>query len=86
MDKSQVINSIIDILLTNGMVKKDVVLTDNTSLPNECGIDSIKTIELVIHIEDKYGFQFDDEDLSLVGFETASSIADIVLNRLKPTE
>ncbi len=49
-------------------------IQDDTDLISDLGFDSVKLIQLVVDIENKFGFEFQDEDLS---FEILSKYSDL---------
>lgn len=49
-------------------------VTENSSLKNDLGIDSIETMMIAILIEDDYGFKFEDS----LEFETVGDICDYI--------
>ena len=81
MGKHLIVNDIMNILSSINLINKEIAIDENTSLYNECNINSIDIIEVIVQIEEKYNFEFNDSELSLKDFETISSIADIVLAR-----
>lgn len=83
MDKNDIINSILDVIKSKRLIKRKVEINENTSLFSECGIDSVDVIELIVYIEDKFNFEFEDTDLILDDLDTVSNIANIIFNRLE---
>lgn len=47
------------------------------------GIDSLRIIELVVHIEEKFGFEFEMDKLTYETLRTVSSISEYVHQRVK---
>ncbi|MDR2045198.1 MAG: phosphopantetheine-binding protein [Clostridium sp.] len=86
MDKQHLVNCIFEIIKSNGLIKNDVEINENTSLYNECGINSIDIIDLIVCIEEKFNFEFNNTNLVLKDFESVSRIADIVLVQLPSAE
>lgn len=82
MEKQEIIESIISILEEINLIDSDTTIDENTSLYNEYGINSIEIIDLIVHIEEKYDFEFNNSNLSLGDFETISKIADIIHKQL----
>lgn len=58
---------------------KFVKLTDNLI---DGGLDSITTIELIVKIEERFGFEFYDEDLLMSNFATLRAMIDYIAKRL----
>ena len=52
-------------------------LDDDTNL-SVYGLDSLKRVELVIILEDKFGINFHDSDLTQSNFETINSIGKLL--------
>ena len=44
------------------------------------GLDSLKAIELVVMVEDKYGIMIDDDDLLVENFSTVDKIEKLILS------
>ena len=63
--------------------KPDLRLEPNTHLVNEAGIDSPRMIDIVLEIEDRFGFVVDDELIQKV--RTFGDLVTMV-NRLTPGE
>lgn len=82
MDKSQLIGVIFDIIEKNSILSGGNVIDENTSLYDECGLDSVGVIDLVVCIEEQFNFEFNDTDLELSNFKTVSNIADLVKTKL----
>lgn len=53
----------------------DTLLTD-------IGIDSLKSIDLVLVLENHYGFEFDDEKLSYQTLRNINSISEYIVTRI----
>lgn len=56
---------------------------DFNTLLTDIGIDSIKSFELVLAIEEHYGFEFEDESLSYQTLRNINSISEYVIDRIK---
>ena len=84
--KNSVIKCIFEVLyeLKNADTTKiDTCFTVNTSLYKDCKINSIQIIVLIMKIEEKFGFNFLDNELKMERFETVDSIADAVINHIQ---
>lgn len=46
------------------------------------GMNSISAIELVVEVEDKYDFEFNDEDLLVDNFKTIERLANYIEKRI----
>lgn len=70
---------IIEILIT--IIDMDVSIlnriTDNTKL-STLGLDSLKAIQLVVILEEKYQVEFNDNNLLLDNLDTISKIKDLL--------
>lgn len=77
MDIKVIRKDIHDIVMQNNIISQDTDLQNDTLL-NECGLDSVGIVELIILIEEKYNFEFSSNDLNLKDFETVNSISLLV--------
>jgi acyl carrier protein len=57
-------------------------LDENESLLEKGIIDSVKMIELISFLEEKYGIKVDDDDLYPENFDTIAAIENYVKNKL----
>ena len=73
-------NTVLDLILEN--LDEKVEITYDIPLSN-VGIDSVKIIQLVIALEEKFDFEFEDEMLSYQTLRNINSISDYVFKRLK---
>jgi len=64
----------------NGIIDQQGINSE-TDLFEECGLDSLKLIDLIVCIEEKYDFEFLDEDLPFENFTTITNIARIIKKR-----
>ncbi|MBG9941114.1 hypothetical protein ABD77_03115 [Brevibacillus formosus] len=48
----------------------------------EIGLDSLKTMELIIQLETGFHFNFEDEELLISNFSTVNRIAELIDNKL----
>jgi Acyl carrier protein len=55
---------------------------EGKNLGTELGINSVDALEILIRIEDVFGIQIDDEDLSAELFESLDILIDYVLKKL----
>lgn len=49
----------------------------------DIGIDSLKTVQLIIDIEDSFGIRFKDSDLDSEKLQTVGSLIELVKKNLK---
>lgn len=68
-------NTVLDLILEN--LDEKVEITYDIPLSN-VGIDSVKIIQLVIALEEKFDFEFEDEMLSYQTLRNINSISDYV--------
>ncbi len=47
----------------------------------EAGFDSMNIINYILMVEERFGFEFDDDDLIIDNFRTIEKIADYVLSK-----
>lgn len=52
-------------------------ITEDSSLKNDLGIDSIEMMMIALVIEDEYGFRFDDS----ISFDTVGKLCDFIYSR-----
>ena len=57
-------------------------LTDDLPLAGNI-LDSMAVTNLVLALEEHFGFSFDDADLSVEAFETANSLAELVKTKIE---
>jgi len=82
MEKSLLIETILEIIKKNNILSGGNIINENTSLYDDCELDSVGVIDLVVCIEEKFNFEFNDTDLQLSNFATVSTIADLVNTKL----
>jgi acyl carrier protein len=56
-------------------------LVDDVSLERSHVVDSVKTLELILFIEETYGFTVDNEDAVPDNFDTVNNIVDYVVRK-----
>jgi len=69
------------IIYSIGTDAKLDVLTDDYQLVGNI-LDSMAVTNLIIALEEHFGFIFDDEELSAEAFETVSSLAELVKKKI----
>jgi acyl carrier protein len=60
-------------------------LHEDTMLFEDLGLESLKTLELLLNIEEALGIEVDPEDLEMEVFRTVGSLADYVAGYLVTT-
>lgn len=73
-------NTVSSLILEN--LDEKIEITYDIPLSN-VGIDSVKIIQLVIALEEKFDFEFEDEMLTYQTLRNINSISDYVFKRLK---
>ncbi len=57
-------------------------IDENMALVEEgLGLDSIVLVEMIGYIEDRLGFEFDEDDLSMRSFENLGVLAEVIVAR-----
>lgn len=77
-----------DIIVSDLDINADrTTLTDNISLlENGVGLDSVSVMEFISIIEEKFGFEFSDDELSLEPFESLNSLSEFIAQRTTQTQ
>ena len=73
-------NTVLDLILEN--LDEKIEITYDIPLSN-VGIDSVKIIQLVIALEEKFDFEFEDEMLSYQTLRNIDSISTYICKRLE---
>lgn len=63
----------------------DVVINVNSNF-TEIGVDSISFIKIIVDLEQKFGFEFDDEMLSFSAFPTIEAMINYVINKAQRSD
>jgi acyl carrier protein len=71
--------------LTVGLGREIIDLHETTLLYEDLGLESLGTLELLLHLEDTLGIEVDPEDLEIEVFRTVGTLADYVTGRLVKT-
>ena len=82
MNKRQVYDKINTIINENELLKKGNSINNDTNLFAEAGLDSIGIVELVVAIEEEFGFEFDESELEFDEFATIDSIANLIQKKV----
>lgn len=72
-------NTVLSLILEN--LDEKIEITYDIPL-SSVGIDSVKIIQLVIALEEKFDFEFEDEMLTYQTLRNINSISDYVFKRL----
>lgn len=63
------------------------VLQDNVSLlESGVGLDSVSVMEFISIIEEKFEFEFSDDELSMEPFESLKTLSEFIAKRTAQTE
>ena len=81
MDTKQIQESIVK-MIAEIIISTEDVVRQSSSL-DELGMDSVLFIETVLHIEEKFDIQFDEEMLVYFKFPDVQSLVDYTVNLLE---
>lgn len=85
MDRNEIVQRIIEIFNNNDITDSTTKLNDTINLFDH-GLNSIGVIDIVVNLEEVFGFEFQDEDLPFDNFESIGKIADVVERRINYAE
>lgn len=71
-------NEICQLIRENVLMNNDIILTPDTDLLNDIGMDSLTLILLVVLIEEKFAIQLPDDFLTNENLSKISNIVSIV--------
>ncbi|HOI08231.1 MAG TPA: acyl carrier protein [Deltaproteobacteria bacterium] len=79
----KLLDEIIDVILstTGGDIKRDMLIEDFKLVGNI--LDSMAVTNLILALEDRFGFMFSDDELSAEAFETVGTLAELVRSKLQ---
>ncbi|HNY66031.1 MAG TPA: acyl carrier protein [Deltaproteobacteria bacterium] len=79
----KLLDEIIDVILstTGGDIKRDMLIEDFKLVGNI--LDSMAVTNLILALEDRFGFMFSDDELSVEAFETVGTLAELVRSKLQ---
>lgn len=60
----------------------EIKVTKDVALLEECGLDSIMAIEILVEIEKKFNIVIDDEDLDLALLKNIKTLTEYVQNKI----
>lgn len=72
--KMNVLSDIVAIIQDNNSGSLGIETTAGTLLKDDLGIDSLRLVQIMVAIEQKYGIEFDVEDLDPRLFERVSDL------------
>lgn len=81
MTKLEVSHELLKFIQKN-LVDDSLVLTPETPLQEQAGIDSMAMVEIILFIERKFGVAFSDEELNPEIFQTVEVLAKAVEKHL----
>jgi len=64
---------------------RDTLQDDVSLLENGVGLDSVSVMEFISIIEEKFGFEFSDDELSMEPFESLKTLSDFIAQRTTET-
>jgi acyl carrier protein len=80
LDRRQVVETSIGVLAE--MVRRPAeTISEQTRLFEELGLDSVNTLELLMHLEELLRFQFDADTLEQRYLETVGTLASYVVDQ-----
>lgn len=85
MKREDILSLIKGILKGDDFVILDTVVEDineDTSLINDMVLDSLQVLNLIVLIENQFGFSCDEEELSLDLFDNMSELVDFIESKL----
>lgn len=82
MNRNEVFKILIEILEKERVVKKEALksATEKVNIIAELGIPSAEIVNLMTKIEDRFGVEFEDDDIDNLDYTIGSSI-DLILKR-----
>jgi len=77
-----VLENVIDVIINTvgGDIKREMLTEDFKLVGNI--LDSMAVTNLILTLEDHFGFMFDDDDLSAEAFETVRTLTELVRKKL----
>jgi len=78
-----IFEQVIDVIMNTvgGDIKREVLTEDFKLVGNI--LDSMAVTNLILALEDYFGFIFNDDELSAEAFETMKTLTELVRNKLK---
>lgn len=83
MDKNNIEKLVREVIAEKLDLKKEEIKSDSV-LTDDLGMDSLGAIELGFEIEEKFGFDFPEQDMADI--KTIQDIVDYVVRRLQKKE
>jgi acyl carrier protein len=81
MSGEETVEEKIKTIISNSLAIDESEITGNASLADDLGADSLDAVEIVIGVEDEFGFEVDDEDAEKL--KTVQDLTDYVSRRLR---
>lgn len=81
MEKSEVINSLKEIVIKSMELKKDPSDIVGVDMIQELGINSVDALEILVWIENTFQIQIPDEDLNGDLLRSLENLADYVIRK-----
>ena len=80
-DRQKVLQGIKQILVEDLDLNLEIgEISDDASLMEDgLGLDSVVVVELITHLEKRFGFHFDDDSLTAENFESLGTLASFVM-------
>lgn len=77
-----------DIIVNDLDIKanREVLQDDVSLLESGVGLDSVSVMEFISIIEEKFEFEFSDEELSMEPFESLKTLSEFIAQRTAQTE
>jgi acyl carrier protein len=82
MNKKIINEKICGLIKQSELLRNAESITEDSLLYEEYGLDSASVIELVVMIEEEFGFEFEATALNLKNFTTVSKISDYITSKL----
>lgn len=77
--KSQIIFEVTKMIKDLLKIEEEI---SSTTLLTNYGFDSIKSVEFVVDVEEKYNIYFEDEELLFDNFSNIESIVNLIKNKI----
>lgn len=72
------------IVLLHPDLNQDSLKVDIPILGDGLGLDSIRLVNLIVSLEEKYSFSFSEEDLTMSTFSSLRALAKFIMERITP--
>lgn len=72
-----------DILINiSGREIKTCEINDNTNIISDLGFDSVKIIQLIVEIENKFNIEIEDEDMDINNLNNCKSLRELIAKKI----